>query len=432
MNDSQIEHAVMRKVIRRFVPLLFICFVVAFLDRVNVGFAALTMNHDIGLSASTFGLGAGLFFVSYFLLEIPSNLILERVGARRWIARIMITWGVLSACTALVQGPHSFYVIRLLLGAAEAGFSPGVTFFFTLWIPSRYRAGVIATYLAAMPVASVIGSPLASACLSLEGVLGLHGWQWMFLINALPALLLAPVVYFMLSDHPCQAGWLNEEEKNWLENALRADRSLVQVDAHDGILRFLLKPKVIILSIAYFGTVGFNYGLSFFLPQIIHQFGLSLFATGLVNVIPFALAVVGMRFLARSSDARGERKYHLVLAIVLAALALGLSTGPFTATARFALLCLAAIGAFSALVVFWAHCSDFLDATGMAAGMAMINSVGNLSGFAYLYMVGFVKEVTGSFAGGLRIISAVGALAAVLILIGSNPQRSRAVEKPAV
>ncbi|MCA8251473.1 MFS transporter [Burkholderia multivorans] len=410
-----IEASAMRKVRRRYVPLLFVCFVIAFLDRVNVGFAALTMNRDIGLTATTFGLGAGLFFISYFLLEVPSNLMLERFGARRWIARIMLTWGVLSACMALVQGEKSFYLIRLLLGAAEAGFNPGIIFFFTLWIPRKYRAGVIASFSAAMPVASVLGSPTASLLLQMEGVLGLHGWQWMFIIDALPAVILAPVVLKVLTDHPRDAAWLTAAERRWLVETLEAEREQAPINAHVGLFRFLLSPRMLLLAIAFFGIVGFNYGLSFFLPQNIHQFGLTVFQTGLVNAVPFALATAMMMFWGRHSDARKERRVHLLVATVVAALSLAASTLSMPAAASFVLLCLAVMGTFSALTVFWAYISDSLGA-GAAAGIAFINSIGNISGFAYLYMVGTIKDLTGTFAGGLQIIAAMGLVAAMIVV----------------
>jgi MFS transporter, ACS family, tartrate transporter len=409
--EADLEQATMRKVTRRFVPILFTSFVVAFLDRVNVGFAALTMNHDLGLSSTAFGFGAGLFFWTYFLLEVPSNVVLERLGARRWIARIMFTWGLVSGATAFVHGEYSFYAVRLVLGAAEAGFFPGVIFFLTLWLPSAYRARIIAVFMAAMPVAGAIGAPLSAVLMQLNGFAGLAGWQWMYLIEALPALVLTPIVLTTLSDKPADASWLNRSEREWLETRLNEEARLRKVDSHARLLDLFRNPVVIWLSAAYFGIAGFNYGLSFFLPQIVQQFGLSILQTGFVSAVPFAFAAISMTWWGRRSDRVDERRLHLLLPLALAAVGLAGSTLAGSSEVKLALLCVSAIGVFSALPIFWTVLPTFLTPATAAAGIALINSLGNLSGFVNPYAIGAIKDMTGSFSGGLQLISGFGVIA---------------------
>jgi ACS family tartrate transporter-like MFS transporter len=409
--EADLEQATMRKVTRRFVPILFASFVVAFLDRVNVGFAALTMNHDLGLSSTAFGFGAGLFFWTYFLLEVPSNVVLERLGARRWIARIMFTWGLVSGATAFVHGEYSFYTVRLVLGAAEAGFFPGVIFFLTLWLPSTYRARIIAVFMAAMPVAGAIGAPLSAVLMQLNGFAGLAGWQWMYLIEALPALVLTPIVLRTLSDKPADASWLNRSEREWLEKRLNEEARLRKVNSHARLLDLFRNPVVIWLSAAYFGIAGFNYGLSFFLPQIVQQFGLSILQTGFVSALPFAFAALSMTWWGRRSDRVDERRLHLLLPLALAAVGLAGSTLAGSSEVKLVLLCVSAIGVFSALPIFWTVLPTFLSPATAAAGIALINSLGNLSGFVNPYAIGAIKDMTGSFSGGLQLISGFGVIA---------------------
>ncbi|MEQ5837889.1 MFS transporter [Paraburkholderia acidicola] len=410
-----IESRTMRKILRRFAPLLTICFVVAFLDRVNVGFAALTMNKELGLSASTFGLAAGLFFLSYFVFEVPSNMLLERFGARRWIARIMFTWGLCSGATALVQGEWSFYAIRLLLGAAEAGFFPGVVFFLSLWVPASYRARVIGGFMAAMPLASVIGSPISGYLMSLHGWMGLSGWQIMFLLEAVPSLILAAVVWNVLRDSPKQAEWLDDDERQWLEATLAAERAALPAVVNQSLMKMLGNPVILFTALSYFGVTGFNYGLSFFLPQIVRVFDLSIQQIGFVSALPFVAGAAGMIFWGRHSDRTGERRYHLLLPLALAAIGLTGSTLIPTPIGKLSLLCVASFGVFSALPVFWTVAPRLLGPMAAAAGIALINSLGNLSGFVNPYVVGRIKDATGSFNGGLQFIAVVGALAVVIL-----------------
>ena len=412
-----IEARTMRKVLRRFVPLLVICFVVGFLDRVNVGFAALTMSHDLGFTATVFGLGAGLFFVSYFLLEVPSNLALERYGARRWIARIMVTWGVLSMSTAFVWNEWSFYGARILLGAAEAGFFPGVVLYLTYWVPNRYRGRVVASFMAAMPLASVIGSPISGYLMSLDGLYGFKGWQLLYLVEGLPAILLAGVILLVLRDAPSEAEWLSPEERAWLDAQLASERNGGTAVVPHGFAGIVSSPVILLLSAVYFGIVFFNFGLSFFLPQIVHGFGLGLTATGLVAALPFLVAVVGMIAWGRRSDRRDERRLHLIVPMALAVVGLGGSTLVAAPVVKLALLCVAALGVFSALPVFWALLPGLLTPAAAAVGFAVVNSLGNLSGFAAPYVVGAIKDATGRLDGGLQVIAGYGILAIVLLAL---------------
>jgi MFS transporter, ACS family, tartrate transporter len=423
-----LERATMRKVTRRFMPLLFICFVAAFLDRVNVGFAALTMNRDLGFSASVFGLGAGLFFLTYFLFEIPSNLALERYGARVWLARIMITWGLVAGATAFITGPTSFYAVRMLLGAAEAGFGPGAMFFLTLWFPAAYRARALAFFLVSMPVASVIGAPLSGYLIGLHGLFGLKGWQLMFLIEAIPSVILGCVIWRVFTDNPKQATWLDAGEKRWLVDTLAAER-LNRIVASHGNARVLVAPYLWALGFAFFGIVGLNYGMSFFLPQIVHAFHLSLQMTGIVSALPFLAATIAMPLWGRRSDGRNERAFHVLAPLVIAVIGLGGSTLAGTATLKLVLITAACAGAFCSIVVFWALVSDMVPASAAAASMAMVNCVGNLSGFIDPYVIGKIKDLTGAFDGGLQVLAVLGALSGLLLaamLFGRRLSRGHA------
>jgi MFS family permease len=411
------ERATMRKVQRRFVPVLFVSCLVAILDRTNIGFAALTMNRDLGLSSTAFGFGTGVFFLTYLLFEVPSNLALERFGARRWIARIMLTWGLVAGATAFVQGKYSFYAVRLLLGAAEAGFFPGVFFFLTLWMPSGYRARVLAIFISAGVAASVIGMPVAGLLMQLNGLAGLKGWQWIFLIEALPALLLAPVILRVLSDKPGDASWLSVQERDWLIE--RLDKEACQrrtADQHD-LRNLLLSPAVICLGVAYFGTTGINWGLAFFMPQIVEQFGLSIGQTAWVSAIPFAVAMVGMIWWGRRSDRLSERRFHLLLPLALAVIGLAGSTLVASPLLRIALLSVSAFGVYSASAIFWTLPSRFLAPTAAAAGIALVNALGNLAGFVDTYAIGAIRDKTGSFSGALQLLAGFGLIALLLLMV---------------
>ena len=411
---DEIEVRTMRRVLRRYVPLLIVCFIVSFLDRVNIGFAALTMNRALGFSATTFGLGAGLFFLGYVAFEVPSNLLLERVGARRWIARIMLTWGVLSAGMAFVQGPISFYIMRIMLGVAEAGFFPGIMLYFTYWIPGAWRARVISLFMAAMPFANVFGALLSGYLLSKEGLLGLHGWQFMFIAEGIPAVILAFVVFFVLHDTPEKATWLEPDERAWLIDTINAERAKVAVPKIGG-WRTVRHPTIIALALAYFGINLSIFGLSFFLPQIVRAFQLDLKTVGVVAAIPFFIAGFGMIWWGRRSDRHNERRFHALLPMALAVIGLAASTLAVPLPVKLAALCLAAFGTFAAVAIFWSTLPLILGPAVAAIGFGAINSFGNLAGFTAPYAIGIVKDATGSFDIGIRLIAVYGCFAFVAL-----------------
>jgi len=411
-----LERRTLAKITARIVPFLIICYFVAYLDRVNVGFAALTMNKDLGISASAFGFGAGIFFFSYFLFEVPSNLALERFGARKWIARIMLTWGILSGAMAFISGETGFYVVRVLLGAAEAGFFPGIIFYLTLWFPASYRGRIIAYFMAAIPLSSVIGAPVSSMLLGFDGVAGVKGWQWLFIMEAVPALILAGVVWFYLTDRPADATWLAADEREWLATRLAAEQAQREAAHHIGVMQALANPKVLALAVVYFGAVATNYGTAFWLPQIIKAFGVSNVQTGLITAIPYVVGTIGMVWYGLRSDRSMERKGHTAVALALAALGIGVSTLLDYPVLKMVSLSVGAFGVFAVLPVFWTLPTAFLSGASAAAGIAAINSLGNLAGFFGPYAMGAIKDATGSFTGGLLFIAALAVVGMVVVL----------------
>jgi MFS transporter, ACS family, tartrate transporter len=412
-----LEQRTMARVSVRLVPFLILCYFVAYLDRVNVSFAALTMNKDLGLSASAYGVGAGIFFLAYGVFEVPSNLLLAHFGARRWIARIMVSWGIVSGAMAFVGNETWFYVVRFLLGVAEAGFFPGMIFYLTLWFPAAYRARVIGFFMAAIPLSTVIGAPVSSALLGLDGILGMHGWQWLFILEAAPAILLSVVVLFYLTDKPADAGWLREDERRWLIDRLAAEERQREAARHYSVLEALLNPRVLALSLVYFGAVAANYGLSFFLPQIVKAFGMSNLETGFVAAIPYAVGVVGIVWWGRHSDAKLERRFHTGFAIFVAAAGLTVAAFLSDPTAKMVAFSVAGFGIFGCLPVFWTLPTAFLSGAAAAGGIAIINSIGNLAGFAGPSVMGMVKDSTGSFTGGLLLLAGVAVVAVVIVLL---------------
>ena len=411
-----LERSTIRKVSLRLIPFLMVCYFIAYLDRVNVGFAALTMNRDLGISATAYGFGAGIFFLTYFLFEVPSNLALNKFGARRWIARIMFSWGVLSGSMVLVQGEISFYIVRLLLGAAEAGFFPGIIFYLTLWFPSVYRARIVGWFMAAIPLSIVLGAPVSGLLLEMDGFLGLAGWQWMFLIEAAPAVVLSVVVWFYLTDRPSDATWLKPAEQAWLRTRLATEEQQRQAAHEISVWQTLINPRVLALSIVYFGAVATNYGTSFWLPQIVKGFGLTNFMTGVVTALPYIVGTIGMIWWGRRSDAKMERRGHAAVALAIAGLGIGASTLFDDPTLKMMLLSIGAFGVFAVLPVFWTFPTSFLSGAAAAAGIAAINSVGNLAGFFGPFIMGWMRDLTGSFAAGLWVIAACAFLAMVVVL----------------
>lgn len=425
---TELETRVLRKITRRIVPFIMILYFVAFLDRVNIGFASLEMNGDLGLSPSVFGFGAGLFFIGYFLFEVPSNLILHKVGARIWIARVMLTWGLISGAMAFVQGATSFYILRFLLGVAEAGFFPGIILYLSYWFPARHRAAATAVFMAAAPVSVALGSPVSGALLQMHGMLGMRGWQWMFLMEAVPAIVLGIVVLFYLTDRPAKAKWLDDEEREWLVDEMARERAAQPAadKASHNPLKALVDPRILALSLVYFGTSAGLYTLGIWSPQIIKEFGLSSLATGFVNAIPAIFAVAAMVLWARHSDRTGERTWHVVLACLFAAIGLAFAGSATTVVAVVIALCVVNIGVSASKPPLWSMPTMFLSGSSAAAGIATINSIGNLGGFVGPTLIGWIKERTGSFEGGLYFVAASLVFSALLTWVIARTSRRTA------
>ncbi|GLU35402.1 MFS transporter [Trinickia caryophylli] len=410
------EEATYRKVSWRLLPLLLLCYLVAYLDRVNVGFAKLQMAADLNLSDAVYGLGAGIFFFGYFLFEVPSNLILHRVGARLWIARIMVTWGIISALTMFVTTPAMFYAMRFLLGLAEAGFFPGIILYLTYWYPAHRRGRMTTWFMTAVALSGVVGGPISGYIMkAFDGAHGLHGWQWLFLLEGLPSVLAGVLVFFALDDRIATARWLGDDEKQLLARNIGAD----EADKHDMPLAAVLaSPRVWLMSLIYFSFVTGLYGVSFWLPTIIKATGVAdAFIIGLLSAIPFAAAVVTMLIVARSADKRRERRWHVALPALAGAVGLILSVGWAHDTGlAMAALTLATAGIITSLPLFWSLPTSFLAGAGAAAGIAMVNSIGNLAGFLGPYAVGWLKQATGSSNAGMYLLAAFMVLGAALAL----------------
>ncbi len=408
------------KVSWRLLPLIVVAYLVAYIDRTNVAFAALTMNKDLGISAYMYGLGAGIFFLGYALFEVPSNIVLEKVGARLWIARIMLTWGIISGLMATATGPISFIVLRFLLGVAEAGFFPGMILYFTYWYPAQYRGRVISTLFIAVPLGNAVASVASGAILGMDGLWGLHGWQWVYLIEALPAVVLAFVVLALMTDRPAVAKWLNADEKEWLESELRAERTTVESAGRLTLLRALTDSRVLMLSMIYFTSVVAGYGITFFLPQIVKGLGHSNFVTGLLTAIPYVIGVIGLICWGHSSDRHKERRWHLIIASTLAGIGLA-GTAFFTGSAwALVTMSLAAIGLYGSRPSFWPMPSLFLTGAAAAGGIALINSIGNLGGYVGPFIVGWIKQSTNSFEMGVYFLSACAFTSALLTFLATR------------
>jgi len=423
-----LEIGTIRRVSWRLMPFLLLAYLICYIDRVNVGFAALQMNKAIGLDPKTYGLGAGIFFIGYFILEVPSNLALERFGARTWIARIMITWGLVSGGFALIGGPTSFLVLRFLLGAAEAGFFPGVILYITYWYPVRYRAIIVGIFMVAIPVAGLVGSPISGAILYLDGVLGLAGWQWVFVLEAAPAVLLGIASFIWLTDRPQHATWLTVEQRQWLITSMEAERRRAPRVSHESVWRVITNKYVLIMALVYSGAAGASSALALWMPQLVKSFGLTNWQTGLLNAIPFGIAAVWMLLWSRNSDRMGERVWHNALPLGWMVLAM---LGTFAAIgslwAMIPLLTLIAAGTYCSKGPFWALSSEWLGAASAAAGLAQINALGNLSGFIFNYLIGWIQAETGSFPLALMPIAIVSALGTLSVLIIGRRQPRTAI-----
>jgi len=406
-----------RRVRRRLIPFLALLYFVAYLDRVNVGFAALQMNAAIGLSALQYGRGAGIFFLGYFLFEIPSNLALARVGARFWLARIAVVWGLVSIATMFAVGPRSFNAVRFLLGAAEAGFFPGIVFYFTCWFPARERARAVAQFSTASMAAGIVGAPLSGILLSLRGVAGLDGWQWLFLVEGIPAVLLGLIALVYLDDGPERARWLPADEKAWLVDAMRREREQTAKPQSSHWRVGLSTPAVWHLALVLFLIVTSGYGFSFFLPQIVKRLsGGSDVAVGMWSAIPFLVAAIGMITVASHSDRTGERRWHVAGCAAVAGTGLAISALANMPILSFVALAVAAIGLYSATPPFWSLPTAFLRGDGAAAGIGFINSVGNLGGFVGPYLMGWMQSASGDFHVGLRVLATSAICSGLLVL----------------
>ncbi|WP_073459893.1 MFS transporter [Pseudonocardia thermophila] len=419
-----------RRAMWRLLPLLGLCYLLNYVDRVNVGFAATTMNPDLGLSATAYGLGAGLFFIGYFFFEVPSNVILHKVGARLWIARIMITWGLVASATAFVTGPLGFYIVRFVLGFAEAGFFPGIILYLTYWFPRVVRAKVVALFFLAVPLSSVIGAPISTLLIQYgDGALGFEaGWRFMFFVEGIPTVLLGVALLFLLPDRPSKARWLDPAEAAALEARIAAEDE-AQVPHTTGLRAALTDGRVLALAVVYFGIVFGLYVLGFFLPQVIagfaEQFGtdLSLVQEGLVTAIPYAVASVVMVLWSRHSDATGERHWHVALPAFVGAAAIAVAlllNSPFLVMAA---VTVTACGVFAAIPVIWQIPPRFLTGVGAAAGIALINSFGNLSGFAGPYLTGWLRDLTGAFQTGMLAVAFFMVLSGIVVLALSRSLR---------
>jgi len=406
VNPQLSESALLARVRRRLIPFMFLLYIVSYLDRINIGFAALQMNRDLGLSPAVYGFGAGIFFIGYFLFEVPSNLIMERVGARVWIARIMITWGIISAAMMFVRGPASFYALRFLLGLAEAGFFPGMILYLTYWFPSRERASAISLFMTAVALAGVVGGPISGALLTMTGVGGLAGWQWLFLLEGLPAVLLGIVVLLYLPDGPADARWLTPAERTFLVERVRTDAERGE-GSHRTVRAAFASGRIWLFSLSYFGIVSALYGISFWLPTILQGLsGLPDFTIGVLSALPYVVAAIGMVFVGRHSDSTGERRWHVAGSAFIGAAGFLLSAVTRSPAPALAAISIAALGIFAAMPPFWAMPTAMLRGAGAAAGIALINSIGNLGGFLGPYGIGLIRNATQSFAGALVALAA--------------------------
>ncbi|RJX82650.1 MFS transporter [Pseudomonas sp. LS-2] len=415
---SELERATMRRVAWRLLPFLILCYLIAIIDRGNIGMASLQMNHDLGLSPAIFGFASSLFFVSYFLVEVPSNLALQKFGARIWIARIMITWGLVSAGTAFVQGANSLYFMRFLLGAAEAGFFPGVLLYMTYWLPAAYRARMVAIFMVAIPGANFLGSPLSGYLLTLDGWMGMRGWHWLFILEGIPAVLLGIACLFVLTDRPSQATWLSDDQRNWLVNRLDEERKLKTNIGHMSLWKLLKHKDIWVMALIYSGASAAGSTMSVWAPQLLKTFGLTNLQIGFTNAIPYGIASVAMVIWGRSSDRTHERRWHTsaTLLLITAGLLLALFTSSLPATV--VMLSMVLIGAYSMKGPFWALVSGWLSSSTAAAGLAAIGALANLIGGGIMVNAyGAIHDATGSYALALMPLAALCAAGAIAVLV---------------
>ena len=415
--QSGFEAALVSKLTRRLVPFLFLLYIVAYLDRINVGFAALQMQGQLRLSDEVYGLGAGLFFAGYFVFQLPSNLLLERVGARRWLAALMVVWGAVSTSMIFVRTPHGFYALRFLLGVAEAGFFPGVILYLKNWFPADARARTVAWFMTAAPLSGVVGGPISGALLGLHHA-GLAGWQWMFIMEGIPAVLLGGLAACYLTDRPAAATWLSDEQRDWLLATLRQESQQTAAVSRTNVWAAFTHPGIWLLVLVYFGLDTVSYGISLWLPNLIRSLsGVSDFVIGLLSTIPYIAAAISMVLVGMHSDRSGERRWHTALPAFVGASGLLLAAQSTSVVPMIAGITVAVLGVFSMLGPFWTMPTSLLTGSAAAAAIALINSVGNLGGFFGPYIIGLVRTHTGSFKNGLLVVGATLAVGGAIALL---------------
>ncbi len=410
------EKALISKITWRMMPFLGLLYLIAYIDRQNVSYAKLQMVGDLGMSEYAYGLGASLFFIGYFLFEIPSNLFLNRFGASRWFARILVSWGIVTIALAYTQSPTMFYVLRFLLGVCEAGFFPGVLYLLTLWFPKDYRGRMIGLFMIFSALANAIGAPLGGMLLELDGFLGYAGWEWVFLATGLPAVIAGIVTFFYLDDTPQKAKFLTEDEKRWLQDRIASENSGMEDHADNGF-KALTNPRVLLMSLCYVGFPLAAYGLSYWLPTIVKSFGVSDIANGFINIIPWVIVAIALYVVPSAADKSENKTPYIVIPAFVGALCLLLSALVTNPALQFSFLCVAAAGIFAGQPVFWSLPSRFLKGAGAAAGIAAINSVGNLGGFVAQNVVPGIRDYTGSTIAPMFFLAACLASAGILVIV---------------
>ena len=424
--SNRLESAVVSRLMWRLMPFLFLLYIVAYLDRINVSFAFLQMRGELGLSDRAYGRAAGMFFAGYFFFQLPSNLVLEKFGVRKWISGLMIVWGVISCLMIFIRGPISFYGMRFLLGAAEAGFFPGMILYMKRWFPANARARAVAWFMTANPLAGIVGSPISGALLGLSGK-GLSGWQWMFLMEGVPAILLGASVFWALSDSPREASWLKGEEREWLLERLALEQQAESSLKKENLWQVLISPRIWMLSMVYFGVSTTMYGLTLWLPSVIQSLSkLSYFVTGIVSALPFVVTAVVMVVVGMLSDRSGERRWHTAIPAFAGAAAV--AGAAYGRSAVVVVACIALGMAFAEAMVgpFWAMATSRMAGLSAAAGIAVINSLANLGGYFGPDIIGFFRKLNGGFRGGLLAIGATLALSGTIALIVGRPGSARA------
>jgi len=429
-----LEQSTMRKVYLRLLPFAVLSYILAYIDRINVSFAGLTMRGDLEMSAGTFGFAVGMFYWGYFIFEVPSNVILEKVGARVWIARIMITWGILAGLTAMVTGSTSFAIVRFLLGVAEAGFFPGIILYFTYWFPSHHHARIVSGFLIGLPVAVAVGAPISTALLGLDGLFGLRGWQVMYIAEAIPTLVIGVITFFLLTDRPEQAKFLTAEERNWLVTRIASERRATEAVRTFTLWQALYNPKVLLLALNYLGIVTASLGMLIFIPQIIKSLGAySNMTVGWLTMIPYICGAVAMVAWGRISDHMNERRWNLFIACVFSTVGLGIAGMTMGTWWALVGMSIAAMGFYGSKGPFFAMPPMFLSGAGLAAGIAWVNSIGNLGGFFGPWYVGVMKDLTGSYAGGLYGLALLGLVAAIVCALFLHiPSRTSLAAAPPI